>query len=231
MGFDLNAVLMGVVQLLVFWLALSVRESARAWMAAGLGDPGLREAGRISLNPARHVDAVGSGLLPLLLLLLRAPLFGWAKPAPVAWQSLGERNRSPIWVSLAGPVANLLTAAAAIAALAVALRLIGPEARDAALLALLQQYDRAALLDGFPLVFTLEQIALTSSFLAAFQLLPVPPQDGGTILLELLPTEWALRYARISPYGRLIAMSLAIFKVVGLMILPVSIVLVLVINL
>src|ERR1017187_4124398 len=108
-----------VFQIIVFLFAISVHESAHAWMASRLGDPTARMLGRVSLNPIKHIDPVGTILLPAIAMITHFPVIGWAKPTPVDPRNFRHYVRDDILVSVAGPVSNFLTAAVAIVGLIV----------------------------------------------------------------------------------------------------------------
>lgn len=231
MAFDQNLLFVGGVQLLILLLAISVHESAHAWVALYCGDPTAFERGRISLNPLRHLDPFGSVLLPILLLIAGAPLFGWARPTPVDTRRLRQPERDHLLVTLAGPVSNLLLAILATFLLAVAVRVLGPDAQQAASLTLLRQFEEAMNLAHFPVMFTLVQLAFLNAFLAVFNLIPVPPLDGGQVLLNILPPDWAAKYSSIRPFGFMIILVLAMLNVLSFLVLPIYVILSLVINL
>jgi Zn-dependent protease len=170
----------------VLVFSLTVHESAHAWAADRLGDPTARLLGRVSLNPAVHVDPIGTILFPLVGMISGAPLIGWAKPVPVAIWRFERGRRDYLMVAAAGPLSNLLIAFLA----AVALRLLPPslvEPSQAGLLAPLARIAWEAL-----------QINL---LLAVFNLLPIPPLDGGSVLSGVLPERAAASLDRLRPYG------------------------------
>jgi Zn-dependent protease len=219
------------VRYLILLFAISVHEAAHAWTADRLGDPTARGFGRTSLNPLRHLDLFGSILLPLLLLAFGTPaFFGWGRPAPVVAQNLRDPRRHDILVALAGPAANFLLAALATVAFAVAVDRAGVSGQQAAVLSLAHQESRAAGLAGFPVVYTLLHLAIVNAFLGVFNLIPVPPLDGGRIAYHLLPPDWAERLAAVRPYGFMIGMAVAMFNLVTLALLPFFFVLSLLIN-
>jgi len=224
-----TAVFSALVQLLLLWLAVSVHESAHAWTADLCGDPTARTLGRTTLNPLRHVDLLGSLLFPGLLLTVGWPVFGWGRPAPVLEENLRRPERDGVLVAAAGSFANLLVVGVATLALVVMVRALGPEARQAAFLTLLQQTG-AEHLRPFPVMFTLVRLASVNVFVAAFNLIPLPPLDGGQIALHLLPPDWAARLAAIRPYGFMIGV-LAAVGLVPVLLLPFYGILGLVINL
>ena len=181
--------------------AITLHEAAHGWMAWKLGDDTARQAGRLSFNPARHVDPFGTILLPAMLLLMKVPfLFGYAKPVPVNVGRLRRPRRDMVWVAAAGPGANLIMAYAA--ALLIHATIEMPETA------------RLWLFENLKNALTL------NIWLAAFNLLPIPPLDGSRVLFGLLPPSLASRYARLERYGMalvlgLIALPILIGSVLG----------------
>ena len=166
-------------------MAIVFHEVAHGWTALMLGDSTASEQRRLSLNPLRHVDTFGTILLPGMLALMKAPVFGWAKPVPVNKWRLRDPRRGMMLVAAAGPLSNLVLAA------------IG-----AVLLGLLAR--TAGNSDSAPLAFlamNLNNFIMINVFLAFFNLLPIPPFDGSHIVEGLLPREAARGYARLRPYG------------------------------
>jgi Zn-dependent protease len=198
-----NLVFIAAVQLLLLLLAVSVHGAAQAWTAARCGDPTASQLGGTSLNPLRHFDILGSLLFPALLLAFGFPVFGWGRPLPVVDANLRRPGWDGILVAAAGPAANLLFSVAATVALVVAVHMLGAEARQAAFESLTLPLG-AERLSSFPVVFTLLRMISINVFVAAFQLVPLPPLDGGQIALRLLPPDWAVRLAAIRPYGFII---------------------------
>lgn len=161
-----------------------LHEISHGWVANAFGDPTARERGRLSLNPIRHVDPIGTLALPLILAVSGAPIFGWAKPVPVVAARMRRPRLHMMIVALAGPGMNLLLA------------LVG-----AAVFALVRLGDPApAPLSLFLLVNLLNFVAI-NIFLAVFNLLPMPPFDGGHVVEGLLPRRWARRYAKLGRFG------------------------------
>jgi Zn-dependent protease len=193
---DLGVFLQNVsIWLIPILLAVTLHEVAHGWMARYLGDRTAEMLGRLSLNPLRHIDPIGTVLIPGLLLAIGGPLFGWAKPVPVATSALPNPRRAAIWVALAGPAANLAMAVAWCAVLALVAQIDG----NKTLIYWIALMARAGI--------------LMNVFLAVLNLLPVPPLDGGRIVAALLPPPLGARLEKIEPFGP--------FIVVGLMVLPV----------
>lgn len=198
-----------LVQILLLWLAISIHEAAHAWAASRCGDPTARELGRVTLNPLRHLDPMGSLLFPSLLLAFGWPVFGWGRPTPVLDKNLRHPVRDDLLVVAAGPAANLLVAAAALAAIVVTLQSLGADGREAAFQALFPP-SGAAKAHSFPIMFTLVRLAAINAGMAVFNLIPLPPLDGGQIALHLLPPDWAARLAAVRPYGFMIGVLAAV---------------------
>lgn len=167
-------------------LAIVLHEIAHGYVARMLGDHTAADLGRLTLNPIRHVDPVGTLLLPLMLGLAGGPIFGWAKPVPVVPERLNHPRRDMAFVALAGPMTNLFLAAIA----AVALRWWADPSGNLP----------AGGAAGF-VVDNLTSFLLINVFLAIFNLLPVPPFDGGHVVEALLPRRLAAGYARLRPFA------------------------------
>jgi Zn-dependent protease len=228
---DSTVLFTGAVQYLILLLGISLHEAAHAWVAARRGDVTATLLGRASLNPLRHLDPLGSVLLPGLLLALGAPVFGWGRPTPVVVKNLKDPWRDDLLVTAAGSLANLLLSAVATVGLLFAVHHFGLPARQAATYTLARQFPEAAHLAGFPIVFTLVQAANINAFIALFHLLPLPPLDGGQIVLLLLPADWAEKWERLKPYGFLVGIFLGVCGVLNLLMLPFTLILSVVIQL
>jgi Zn-dependent protease len=213
-----------VTQLLVLLFAISLHEAAHAWAALRCGDPGPRELGRTTLNPLHHIDPVGSLLVPVMLLIGGLPLFGWGRTTVWQVDRLRRQQRDDVLVHAAGPAANLAAFLLAAVALAITLQEV-PEARAAAAAALEPPFGKAESAAHFPLMFTLVQLAFLNAFLALLNLLPVPPLDGGQILLRIMPEEWATRMAGVRPFGLTIVLALALVQALALLVMPVTLIL------
>jgi Zn-dependent protease len=175
-----------VFQVIVFLFAISVHESAHAWMAWKLGDPTARMLGRVTLNPIRHIDPIGTVLLPLLALFYHFPMIGWAKPTPVDPRNFQHHVRDDILTSVAGPVSNFLIATVSI----IALRFLA-------------MFGGAASISE-PLVLLLWMSMSINVLLGVFNLIPVPPLDGSHVFRHLLPEPMRRAYDMIGIFGLLL---------------------------
>lgn len=184
-------------------VAIVFHEVAHGWTALMLGDPTAKERRRLSLNPIRHVDPIGTVLLPGLLALTGAPVFGWAKPVPVNKWRLDNPRFGMMAVAAAGPGTNLVLAALGAVFLAVFLRFIAGSSGEAAgLIELLLQGYPPDPATGYGFVlFALFFFILINIFLALFNLLPLPPFDGSHIVEGLLPERAARVYEKLRPFG------------------------------
>ena len=170
-----------VIIFAVLLFSLTVHESAHAWTAAKFGDPTAQRLGRISLNPAVHVDPVGTVLLPLVAFTTGAPIIGWAKPVPVDARNLARPRQDFLFIAAAGPASNLVLATMA----SVVLRMVPVSPVDFGIGPAVPVWTIAAM------VFELNLL------LAVFNMLPVPPLDGGNVLAGLLPAGLARAYDRV----------------------------------
>ena len=192
------------IAFLVLVFSLTVHESAHAWVADRLGDPTGRRLGRVSLNPAVHVDPVGTLLFPLVAMLTRLPIIGWARPVPLDPRNLRRGRRDVLLVAGAGPLSNL--ALAVLSAWALKLVALGPES--------VGQIGVAA-----PLARAASRALEINLLLAIFNMIPVPPLDGSSVLAGLLPESAAAGFDRLRPYGFLVLYALmlsgAVWYLVG----------------
>jgi Zn-dependent protease len=195
-----------VIQLLAFALALSVHESAHGWTAERLGDPTARWLGRITLNPLKHIDPIGTVLFPLLLAVMGAPIIGWAKPVPFVSRNLRHPRRDAALVGVAGPVSNLLLALVATVVMLLCKAMM-PGFRDT-LAAVLTVGATGAPGIAAPLIYLCFSIAMVSLVLAVFNMIPIPPLDGSHVLSAVLPPQLAYRYEMLRSYGMLILFAL-----------------------
>ena len=175
--------------------SLTVHESAHAWVADRFGDPTARKLGRVSLNPLVHIDLIGTVVLPLVALATGAPLIGWAKPVPVDTRQLRNPRRDYILVAAAGPASNLAIALGA--ALVLLIVPVQPQTLNEANVSV-------------PIATMLGQLMRLNVLLAVFNMLPIPPLDGGNVLSGLLPYRLALSFNKVRPYGFLLLYALII---------------------
>jgi Zn-dependent protease len=196
---DLLGVAIGFGVLLI---SLTIHEAAHAWTADRLGDRTARVLGRVSLNPLVHIDLIGTVLLPLIAAVSHLPLIGWAKPVPVNTRNLGHPRRDFMLVAAAGPISNLLQAIVA----AVAMRVIDSAMHVA---------------NGPSLLADVLYLAVQINLLLAFfNLIPVPPLDGGNVLMGLLPPRVAASYYQLRQYGFLVLYAMMFTGVASAIVVP-----------
>lgn len=181
--------------------AITLHEAAHGYVARYFGDMTAYREGRISLNPARHIDPVGTILLPLLTLALGGILFGWAKPVPVNFGALRHPKKDMLWVALAGPLSNLVMA------------LIWAILYKAAL-AFPGNYFAEPLMGMAMIGIKINAVLLV------LNLLPLPPLDGGRVALSLLPHRQAFMLSKIEPYGMFVLLFLAVTPILGWVLFP-----------
>jgi len=186
--------------------AITLHEAAHGYAAKYFGDMTAYQAGRISLNPLRHIDPVGTILVPGIILLASSLagggffLFGWAKPVPVNFGNLRRPKKDMLWVALAGPAANLFMALFWALMIRLSVGLPGSFAEPLFLMGIAGIFINAALI--------------------ALNLLPLPPLDGGRIAVSLLPQPYAYKYSRIEPYGMIILIILLFTNILGMIMWP-----------
>ena len=174
--------------------AITLHEVAHGWTARIFGDRTAQMLGRLSLNPLRHIDPVGTVLVPGVLLAVGGPLFGWAKPVPVATSMLRNPRRAMVIVALAGPAANFAMAAVWCGILAAVVRVNLNET----LISWIAEMAEAGI--------------WVNVVLALFNLLPVPPLDGGRVLAGLLPPRWGSRLEKIEPVGLFLVLGFSVMR-------------------
>jgi Zn-dependent protease len=205
-GVDLTQVL---IVLTVLIASLSVHEAAHAFAADRLGDPTARHLGRLSLNPAVHVDPIGTILFPLIAFFSGVPLIGWAKPVPVDTRHLKNPKRDFAIVAAAGPASNVVMAVVG----AMVLEVVGNFATPG---------DIAALAVVRPAIQLLRVFVYLNVLLAVFNMIPVPPLDGGNVLIGVLPANTARWVEQLRPYGILILYALMLTGVLSTLLGPVA---------
>jgi len=195
---DLNMVQVIAVWALPVLFAITVHEVAHGWVAKKLGDPTALMLGRLTLNPLKHIDLIGTVVVPLALVLMGGFIFGWAKPVPVTWANLKNPKRDMALVAFAGPASNLVMAFGWALIMKVGF-LLGD---DFSWLA-------------WPLIYMGGAGIVINGILMLLNLLPVPPLDGGRVLAGILPGPWAYKLSRVEPYGLMIIVVLMVTGMLG----------------
>lgn len=184
-------------------LAITVHEAAHGWMASRLGDQTARMLGRVTLNPIKHIDPIGTIAVPIGLYFLTGFIFGWAKPVPVNWRNLHNIRRDTALVALAGPLSNLLMAIL----WAIAIK-IGLSIGDASPWV------------AKPLVYMGSMGILINAILLVLNLLPIPPLDGSRVVASLLPYNLQRYYYFLERWGMLILIGLMVSGLLGKLLFP-----------
>ena len=194
---NLQTLLIYIIPLL---FAITLHEAAHGWVASKLGDHTARMMGRVTLNPIKHVDPVGTILVPLALILMPGVgfIFGWAKPVPINFSSLRSQKSGMILVALAGPGANFLMAIGWVLVAIISINL------------------------NIPMLLKMAGIGIFFNILlAVFNLLPIPPLDGSRVISALLPGPLAYKYGQFEQYGFLILLGLMYIGGFQLFVLPI----------
>lgn len=171
--------------------AVTVHEVAHGWVASKFGDKTALRLGRLTLNPIKHIDLIGTILVPLIFLWLGGFIFGWAKPVPVDWRNLKNPRRDMAFVALAGPGANLLMAV-----------IWGLVAKIA-----LEMSEHGMTYANLFVLMGVAGISI-NLMLMILNLIPIPPLDGSRVVASLLEKKWAAKYEAIEPYGFFILIAL-----------------------
>ncbi|HWH40913.1 MAG TPA: site-2 protease family protein [Usitatibacter sp.] len=183
--------------------AITLHEAAHGYVARHFGDSTAYMLGRVSLNPVRHIDPIGTIVLPIVTLLLSGFMFGWAKPVPVNFQNLRHPKRDSLWVAAAGPASNLAQALIWAAVARVLAEVISP----------------TGLAGGFWLAVAEAGVVVNVAF-AILNLVPLLPLDGGRMLASILPGRLSYQYSRLEPYGMIILILLIVTPVLGRVLNP-----------
>lgn len=202
---EIDSIIRGItIWALPVVFAVVLHEVAHGWVADRLGDNTARFMGRLTLNPLKHIDPIGTVLIPLLLIATHSPfLFGYARPVPIDVRKLNNPKRDMIWVAAAGPVTNLLLAIA-----------------SALILALVVRMPDGMMWMAEPVSLMCQASIIINFVLFVFNLIPVPPLDGGRVAVGLLPGPMAYQLARVEPYGFLIIVALLFLGVLGKLVGP-----------
>jgi Zn-dependent protease len=193
------------ISFIVLLFSLTVHEMAHAWTADRLGDPTARLLGRVSLNPIVHADPIGTVVFPLISLVSGAMLIGWAKPVPVNLRYLRHPRRDYMIVAAAGPVSNLFLAV--FAAIVLALVPVSPQTLGESNVSV-------------PIATLLTRMVNLNVLLAVFNMLPIPPLDGGNVLAGLLPANLGEVFNKIRPYGFVLLYALILSNAFSYIVIP-----------
>jgi Zn-dependent protease len=193
------------ISFIVLLFSLTVHEMAHAWTADRLGDPTARLLGRVSLNPIVHADLIGTVIFPLVSMVSGATLIGWAKPVPVNLRYLRHPRRDYMLVAAAGPASNLMLAL--FSALLLAIVPISPQ--------MIGEPNVSV-----PIARLLSQLVGLNVLLAVFNMLPIPPLDGGNVLAGLLPPNLSEIFNRMRPYGFILLYALVLSGGFEVIVLP-----------
>lgn len=202
--YDLIAI---AIPLLIVLGSLTVHEAAHAWTADRLGDPTARMLGRVSFNPIVHIDPIGTLLLPLISVFSGLPVIGWAKPVPVNLNRLRHPQRDFAIIAAAGPTSNILIAVVA----AIVYHLMTPDPTV--------EIGRAVVGPGLGALIV-RQVVQINVLLAVFNMLPIPPLDGGNVLAGLLPPRAAQIFGAMRSYGFIVLYALMFTGMLGRLIYP-----------
>ena len=211
-------VILILFQIVVLVFSFSLHEAAHGYAAMRLGDPTAYMLGRVTLNPARHIDPFGSVIMPLVALLSGFPLIGWAKPCPITLRNFRKVKRDDILTTMAGPASNLLLALIGLVLLIVMKHLpgVGADAVVSAMrVAMRFPVDMDALPRAFPLALLFYYLILTNVLLFCFNLIPIPPLDGSRVFRYALPYGVQQLFDKVGAYGIIL-----VFFFAGRLIMP-----------
>lgn len=200
---QLNFIQQVIVYALPILFAITVHEVAHGWVASKLGDKTALMLGRLTLNPLKHIDLIGTVIIPLILLFLGGFIFGWAKPVPVNPNNLKKPRRDMAFVAIAGPIANIIMAFIWAAIMKLGSVLMGHGLQFA-----------------LPIVLMGQAGVMINLVLMVLNLIPIPPLDGSRVVSALLPPKLAYKYDRIAPYGIFVLLLLLVTGILHLFLWP-----------
>ncbi|MEK6730600.1 MAG: site-2 protease family protein [Pseudomonadota bacterium] len=199
---------LNIMQSIAVWalpvlFAVTIHEVAHGWVASKVGDKTAQLLGRVTINPFKHIDLLGTIIVPLVLLYLGGFMFGWAKPVPINPRNFHHPRRDIIWVSLAGPVSNFL-----MAFIWGGIGFVG------------KLFVAQGMSNLYPIILMGQAGIIINCILGVLNLIPLPPLDGAKIVSSLLPGKMAYQYDRIEPYGFYILVLLIVTGVLGMLLSP-----------
>ena len=199
---------LNIMQSIAVWalpvlFAVTIHEVAHGWVASKVGDKTAQLLGRVTINPFKHIDLLGTIIVPLVLVYLGGFMFGWAKPVPINPRNFHHPRRDIIWVSLAGPVSNFL-----MAFIWGGIGFVG------------KLFVAQGMSNLYPIILMGQAGIIINCILGVLNLIPLPPLDGAKIVSSLLPGKMAYQYDRIEPYGFYILVLLIVTGVLGMLLSP-----------
>lgn len=200
---------LSLIQKIVVWalpviFAITLHEVAHGWAAKYLGDRTAEMMGRLTLNPVRHIDPIGTIVMPLLLLMISPFVFGWAKPVPVTWENLRNPKRDMALVAVAGPAANLVM----VLFWVLVIKLAG-------------LFEGTLPASGVEFFYLMGAAGIIINIvLMVLNMIPIPPLDGSRVVSSMLPGSWSHSYSRLEPYGLIILLVLLATGVLGKVLTP-----------
>jgi Zn-dependent protease len=206
---DANTIRQLIVSVPALILAITLHEVSHGYVANRLGDPTARMMGRLTLNPIKHIDPIGTVILPLILTMLGGVIFGYAKPVPINPSNFQDPRKGMAMSAAAGPITNILLAIISSVILVLIILPIATQLRSNVVTSILT-----------PVAMMLKFSIQINLFLAALNLIPILPLDGGRVLVGFLPHRYAIMYSKLEPYGMMLLFALIFTGIAGMFILP-----------